>query len=139
MSEKNESNPVEGLIPKEQEKKLKPAKPIDYWLFALIGIAVCAFNVWITINTRDEQNMWWIWSYLIIIFLVLIPDIIFAVSKRARGYGYIIGYLIGGAYELIFGDPFIGGYFIVVTIFLFLIVYLIFWKVWRSFSKFKFK
>ncbi|MHA1821336.1 MAG: hypothetical protein ACTSU2_08285 [Promethearchaeota archaeon] len=139
---KNENNnkdnkEVEVITPEMQEQKLAPPKPIDYWLFILIGLVISLIQIYYTKRLEHAPGMWWIWRYLIIIFTVMIPAIYVSVLKRIRGYTYIVGYLLGGLIELLFGDPFIGGYNIVVTLFLFLIIYLIFWKVWRSVAKVK--
>jgi hypothetical protein len=67
----------------------------------------------------------------------MIPGIIIALINRYWGYGYLIGFAIAGIPFLIMIDLFIGGYTFATTIFIFIILWLIFWKTWRSLSSIK--
>lgn len=128
---------VKIIIPKMRESGIKPANPADYIIFIIIGTIISLINIKIIYLKRDEPGPWEIWSYLIIIFMVMIPGIFISLTKRPRGYAYHIGYAVGGLIEVITGDFFIGGYVIIVDFFLFTIEYLIFFKIWRAFSKLK--
>ncbi len=75
-----------------------------------------------------------IWSYLTIIFTTIIPTIIIALKNRLWGYAYLIGFAIAGIPFLIIVDLFIGGYTFATAIFIFIILWLIFWRAWRSLS-----
>ena len=50
---------------------------------------------------------------------------------------YLLGFAIAGVPFLIMIDLFIGGYTFATTIFIFVILWLIFWKTWRSLSSIK--
>jgi len=151
---KNNNHADDEIDPRLQDKKMKPTYHYDWWGYILIGLFLSLFNVWISwymyFCTEDPGcvNCFWdpnavqagdtgvgIWSFFIVPFLFLIPAIIFSNMKRARGYGYVIGYVTGGLIGIIW-DPFIGIYTATVAGILFLIVYFIFWKIWRSFTKF---
>jgi hypothetical protein len=139
------------LSPKEQQGKLEPTKPIDIILYGAIGIIVSLINIWINAidweelgRTVLEGQILLLWSYFYIIFLLVIPSLIFGNFKRSRGTVYILGYIIGGSIVffggLIFSDNkyiFIGGYTAIVAFSLFSIIALIF-KAWQSFDKMKF-
>lgn len=139
------------LSPKEQERKLEPTKPIDIILYGVIGIVVSLINIWINAldwlemgRTNLEGQILLLWSYFYIIFLLVIPSLIFGNIKRSRGTAYILGYILGGSIVffggIISSDNkyiFIGGYTAVVAFSLFGIIGLIF-KAWQSFDKMKF-
>ena len=142
--------------PREQDKKMKPTYHYDWWGYILIGIVLATFNVWINwymyycTGPLGCESCFWdpnampsgdttigIWGFFIVPFLFLIPAIIFSNMKRSRGYGFVIGYVVGGLIGAVIWDIFIGIYTASVAAILFLIVYFIFWKIWRSFTKFK--
>ena len=75
--------------------------------------------------------------YLTIIFSTIIPGIIIAYKNRYWGYGYMIGFAIAGIPFLILIDLFIGGYTFATALFIFIILWLIFWKTWRALSSIK--
>jgi hypothetical protein len=52
-----------------------------------------------------------------------------------RGYAFTAGYVAGGLIGMIW-SPYLGIYTSAVAGILFLIIYFIFWKIWRSFTKF---
>ncbi|MBN2155937.1 MAG: hypothetical protein JW776_07835 [Candidatus Lokiarchaeota archaeon] len=152
----NDSDHSDSEInPREQDKKMKPTYHYDWWGYILIGIVLSVFNVWISwymyfcTGYESCDSCFWdpsavqagdstigIWSFFIVPFLFLIPAIIFSNMKRTRGYAYVIGYVTGGLIGIVW-DPFIGIYTSSVAAILFFIVYFIFWRIWRSFTKFK--
>ncbi|MFX0048991.1 MAG: hypothetical protein ACFE8G_12605, partial [Candidatus Hermodarchaeota archaeon] len=67
----------------------------------------------------------------------IIPGVIIALINRYWGYGYLIGFALAGIPFLIILDPFIGSYTFATTVFIFIILWLIFWKAWRSLSSIK--
>ncbi|MBD3353926.1 MAG: hypothetical protein GF364_20760 [Candidatus Lokiarchaeota archaeon] len=129
-----------ALIPKEQDNNLNPTKPIDYWLFITIGVAVSQGNMILNEYINETSNYTYIQaiSYLIIIFIAMVPGIVLGIWKRPRGYGYLFGYVIGGFIEVVVGDTYIGIYTAFVSFMLIIIPHLIF-KHWRSVSKVKFE
>jgi hypothetical protein len=78
-----------------------------------------------------------VWSYLTIIFTTLIPAIIIALKNRFWGYGYMIGFAFAGIPFMLVLDLFIGGYTFATSIFIFIIMWLVFWRAWRSLSAIK--
>lgn len=142
------------IDPREQDKKAKPTYWYDWVLFILIGLFLGTFNVWLnwymyycTGNIPCDHLLWsaevfanderiGYWGFFIVPFLFTIPAIIFSNMKRARGYGFVIGYMSGGIIGSIIWDLFLGIYTSAVAGILFLIMYFIFWKIWRSFTKF---
>jgi hypothetical protein len=100
-------------------------------VFMIIGFIVSWINMAIILDSME------IWSYLSIIFTTIIPGISIALKNRYWGYGYLIGFAIAGIPFIFIMDLFIGGYTFVTTIFIFVILWLIFWKAWRSISSIK--
>ena len=100
-------------------------------VFILIGFIVSWINMVIILDSME------IWSYLSIIFTTIIPGIGIALKNRYWGYGYLIGFALAGIPFTFFMDLFIGGYTFVTTILIFVILWLIFWKAWRSISSIK--
>ena len=100
-------------------------------VFIVIGFVVSWINMVIILDSME------IWSYLTIIFTTIIPGIGIALKNRYWGYGYLIGFAIAGIPFIFLMDLFIGGYTFVTTIFIFVILWLIFWKAWRSISSIK--
>jgi hypothetical protein len=76
-------------------------------------------------------------AFLSIILTTMIPGVIIALINRYWGYGYLIGFASAGIPFLILFDLFIGGYTFATTVFIFIILWLIFWKTWRSLSSIK--
>jgi len=120
-------------VPGEQtEKKLK----LDMWTFVFVGIGFIAS--WVNmLFILDAPRTIEVLAFLSIIFTTMIPGIIIALINRYWGYGYLIGFAIAGIPFLIIIDLFIGGYTFATTIFIFIILWLIFWKTWRSLSSIK--
>lgn len=99
------------------------------WL--VIGFVVSWMNMLII---KDSME---IWSYLTVIFTTIIPGIIVALKNRYWGYGYMFGFAIAGIPFLFMIDLFIGGYTFTTALLIFIILWLIFWKAWRSLSSIK--
>jgi len=78
-----------------------------------------------------------VWAYLLIIFLTIIPTVLIGLKLRIWAYGYLIGYAIAGFFGIFIFDIFIGAYTIAVSALIFIILWLIFFKTWRSISKIK--
>jgi len=100
-------------------------------IWIIIGFVVSWVNMLIILDSMQ------IWSYLSIIFTTIIPCVIIALKDRYWGYGYIFGFAIAGIPFLIIVDLFIGGYVFATSSFIFAILWLIFWKGWRSLSSIK--
>jgi hypothetical protein len=152
-----EEQGTENVIdPREQDKKMKPTFWYDWVGYLAIGLIVSLFNVWIhwymVFCTGNIGCNFWlfdpaaipqgesalvIWGFFIVPFLFAIPAIIFSNMKRSRGYAYVLGYAAGGLTGAFIWDIFLGIYNSAVAGILFLIIYFIFWKIWRSFTKFK--
>jgi hypothetical protein len=78
-----------------------------------------------------------IWSYLTVMFTTIIPGVIIGLKDRYWGYGYMGGFAIAGIPFLVIVDLFVGGYVFATTLFIFIIVMLIFWLGWRSIGAIK--
>lgn len=100
-------------------------------IWIIIGFIVSWVNMLIILNSME------IWSYLSIIFTVIIPAVIIGLKNRYWSYGYIMGFAIAGIPFLFVMDLFIGGYTFATSVFIFMILWLIFWKAWRSLSSIK--
>ena len=120
----------------QTEKELK----LDMWTFVFVGIGFIASWVnmlFILDAPRTIEVEVLAFAFLSIILTTMIPGIIIALINRYWGYGYLIGFAIAGIPFLIIIDLFIGGYTFATTIFIFIILWLIFWKTWRSLSSIK--
>ncbi len=111
----------------------EPEFKIDFIiiLWIIVGFIVS----WVNMSIISESMM--IWSYLTIIFTTIIPTVIIGLKNRFWGYGYLIGFAVAGIPFLIIVDLFIGGYTFATSLFIFIILWLIFWKAWRSLSSIK--
>lgn len=109
---------------------------LDLWtlIFAAIGFVASWFNM---IFILDAPRTIEVLAFLSIIFTTMIPGVIIALINRYWGYGYLIGFASAGIPFLIMIDLFIGGYTFATTVFIFIILWLIFWKAWRSLSSIK--
>jgi len=106
---------------------------INVWtlLFVIIGFVASWVNMtYIQHAPRSIEVL----AFLSVIFTTMIPGIIIALINRYWGYGYLIGFASAGIPFLIIVDLFIGGYTFATTLFIFIILWLIFWKAWRSLS-----
>ena len=109
---------------------------LNIWtfLFAVIGFLASWFNM---IFILDAPRTIEVLAFLSIILTTMIPGVIIALINRYWGYGYLIGFASAGIPFLILFDLFIGGYTFATTVFIFIILWLIFWKTWRSLSSIK--
>jgi len=120
---------------REQDKAEKDLS-LDVWtfLFVIIGF----IGSWVNMTfIQDAPSSIEVLAFLSIIFTTMIPGIIISLVNRYWGYGYLIGFASAGIPFLIIVDLFIGGYTFATTIFIFIILWLIFWKAWRSLSSIK--
>ncbi len=117
-------------------EKAEPDLKLEIWtlLFTVIGFITSWFNM---IFILDAPRAIEVLAFLSIIITTIIPGVIIALINRYWGYGYLIGFASAGIPFLIFVDLFIGGYTFATTIFIFIILWLIFWKTWRSLSSIK--
>lgn len=97
----------------------------------IIGFVISWINMLVILDSME------IWSYLSIIFTTIIPGVIISLKNRYWGYGYMIGFSGAGIPFLILIDLFIGGYTFATGLLIFIILWLIFWKAWRSLSSIK--
>ena len=126
MVKKPESNRNERDKP---EKDLS----LNVWTFSFVVIGFIAS--WVNMMfIQDAPRSIEVLAFLSIIFTTMIPGIIIALVNRYWGYGYLIGFASAGIPFLIIVDLFIGGYTFATSIFIFIILWLIFWKAWRSLS-----
>lgn len=128
MEEKNPANENKQTVGKE-EPEFEFNWKVVLWI--LIGGVASWINM---LYIYAEMT---IPSYLSIIFTTMIPGIVIALKNRLWGYGYIAGFSMAGLPFMIFIDLFIGGYTFATTLFIFIILWLIFWKAWRSLSGIK--
>ena len=129
VSKNTESN---GKERDKEEQELS----INLWtlIFVIIGF----ISSWVNMTfIQDAPSSIEVLAFLSIIFTTMIPGIIIALVNRYWGYGYLIGFASAGVPFLIIVDLFIGGYTFATTIFIFIILWLIFWKAWRSLSSIK--
>lgn len=119
--------------------KKKKEKRLNLWTLVFVGIGfiVSWFNMIFILDAPRTPRIIEILAFLSIILTTMIPGIIIALINRYWGYGYLLGFAIAGVPFLILIDLFIGGYTFVTTIFIFVILWLIFWKAWRSLSSIK--
>ena len=117
---------------KREESNLK----FDYKaiIFAIIGFIVSWINMEI-INVAPVSIE--VLAFLSVILTTFIPAIIISLIHRYWAYGYMIGFALAGIPYFIFKDVFIGGYTLATALFIFLIMWLIFWKTWRTLSAIK--
>jgi len=113
----------------------RPEPEFKFTIITVIWIVIGFISSWINmIVILDYME---IWSYLSIIFTTIIPGVIIGLKDRYWGYGYMVGFAIAGIPFLIIVDLFIGGYVFATTLFIFIIVMLIFWLGWRSIGAIK--
>jgi hypothetical protein len=126
MTKKTKSN-------RNEREKVEKDLRLNVWTFSFVIIGFVASWVNMTF-IQDAPRSIEVLAFLSIIFTTMIPGIIIALVNRYWGYGYLIGFASAGIPFLIIVDLFIGGYTFATTIFIFIILWLIFWKAWRSLS-----
>jgi len=101
---------------------------INVWtlLFVIIGFVASWVNM---TYIQDAPRSIEVLAFLSVIFTTMIPGIIIALVNRYWGYGYLIGFASAGIPFLIIVDLFIGGYTFATTLFIFIILWLIFWNI----------
>ncbi len=129
MNKKTESN-------RNERDKVEKDLRLNVWTFLFVIIGFVASWVNMTF-IQDAPRSIEVLAFLSIIFTTMIPGIIIALVNRYWGYSYLIGFASAGIPFLIIADLFIGGYTFATTIFIFIILWLIFWKAWRSLSSIK--
>ncbi|MFO8020543.1 MAG: hypothetical protein R6U96_18115 [Promethearchaeia archaeon] len=119
--------------PKNELGKDDEDLQLDVWtaLWTIIG----GIASWI--NMLYIENSMEIPAYLSIIFTTIIPGVIIALINRYWGYGYLTGFALAGIPFSFIIDLFIGWYTFFTALFIFIILWLIFWKAWRSLSGIK--
>lgn len=126
------------------KKKIENTAPefeldIKIGVFGIIGFIAS----WINMILIYEAQGWniheqlKIFSYLTIIFTTIIPTIGIGLINRLWGYGYILGFAFAGIPFVFIIDLFIGAYTFATTLFIFTILWIIFWKAWRSLKSIK--
>jgi len=134
-------------MPNEDRKKINPLGKEDpefkidigTIVFTIIGAVVSWINMLIILvyQLGDYESIVMIMAYLSIIFTIIIPGVIIGIKNRFWGYGYLLGFALAGIPFMFLVDLFIGGYTFVTAMFIFIIMWLIFWKVWRSLAMMK--
>ena len=134
-------------MPNEDTQKINPLGKEDpefkidigTIIFTLIGSLVSWINMLIILvyQLGEYESIVKILAYLSIMFTIIIPGVIIGIKNRFWGYGYILGFALAGIPFMFVIDLFIGGYTFVTALFIFIIIWLIFWKVWRSLAMIK--
>lgn len=134
-------------MPNEDKEKINPLGKEDpefkidigTIIFTIIGSIVSWINMLMILfyQLGAYESIVKIMAYLSIIFTIIIPGIIIGIKNRFWGYGYLLGFAFAGIPFLFIVDLFIGGYTFVTALFIFIIIWLIFWKVWRSLAAIK--
>ncbi len=108
-------------------------------IFTIIGAIVSWINMLMILvyQLGSYESIVKILAYLSIIFTIIIPGVIIGIKNRFWGYGYLLGFALAGIPFIFIVDLFIGGYTFVTALFIFIIMWLIFWKVWRSLAMIK--
>jgi len=123
---------------KQIRVKEKTEKELKLNLWTIVFTATGFIASWINmLFIFDAPRTIEVLAFLSIILTTMIPGIVIALINRYWGYGYLIGFASAGIPFLIVIDLFIGGYTFATTIFIFIILWLIFWKAWRSLSSIK--
>ncbi|HUW91508.1 MAG TPA: hypothetical protein VMV43_13440 [Candidatus Nanopelagicaceae bacterium] len=126
MTKKTKSN-------RNEREKVEKDLSLNVWTFSFVIIGFVASWVNMTFIQNASRSIE-VLAFLSIIFTTMIPGVIIALVNRYWGYGYLIGFASAGIPFLIIVDLFIGGYTFATTVFIFIILWLIFWKAWRSLS-----
>ncbi len=118
---------------RNERDKAEKDLSLNVWtlMFVIIGFVASWVNMTFI---QDAPRSIEVLAFLSIIFTTMIPGVIIALVNRYWGYGYLIGFASAGVPFLIIVDLFIGGYTFATTLFIFIILWLIFWKAWRSLS-----
>ena len=129
---------IKKITTSHRNKGEKVEKDLRLNVWTFIFVIIGFIGSWVNmVIIQDAPRSIEVLAFLSIIFTTMIPGIIIALVNRYWGYGYLIGFATAGIPFLIFVDLFIGGYTFATTIFIFIILWLIFWKTWRSLSSIK--
>jgi len=137
LQAKDSERPVNPLGKEDPEFKID----LGTIVFVIIGSIVSWINM-LTILfylKGNYESIIIILAFLSVIFTVIIPGMIIGMKNRFWGYGYIFGFAIAGIPFSFVGDLFIGWYTFATAIFIFIIIWLIFWKTWRSLASIRTK
>ena len=134
-------------MPNEDTQKINPLGKEDpefkidigTIIFTIIGSLVSWLNMLMILvyQLGEYESIVKILAYLSIMFTIIIPGVIIGIKNRFWGYGYLLGFALAGIPFMFVIDLFIGGYTFVTALFIFIIIWLIFWKVWRSLAMIK--
>jgi len=124
------SNNGQEIDQKKSEFKLN----ISTIIWTIIGFIISWINMLLIMNSPSSIE---VLSYLSIILTTIIPGVIIGLKDRYWGYGYLLGFSFSGIPFMVLIDLFIGGYTFATALFIFIILWLIFWKTWRSLSAIK--
>ena len=113
----------------------RPEPEFKFTIYTAIWIIIGFISSWINMVIILDSMQ--IWSYLTVIFTTIVPGVVIGLKDRYWGYGYMGGFAIAGIPFLILVDLFVGGYVFATTLFIFIIVMLIFWLGWRSIGAIK--
>ncbi len=126
---------------KSKNQEFPPIKLLYIFIVVVFAIVIAL------IFLRNTQVSREVWSYLIPIVPILVCTIGLGLKQRYYGYSFAISYgatciawIVGGS---IIGGPegdtaiFVGGTGLAMTISLFLLIWVIFWKLWRMVSSVK--
>ena len=127
MENKNGTKAVNPLGKPEPEFKLD----VLTFIFAIVGGIISWLNMLLILNYME------VWAYLSIIFVSSVPGVIIAYKNRYWGYGFMLGFAIAGIPFSFILDLFIGWYTFFTALFIFIIMWLLFWRAWRSLSSIK--
>ncbi|MFO7796247.1 MAG: hypothetical protein ACQERB_04685 [Promethearchaeati archaeon] len=127
----NESNT------KKEEKELKI--DIGCGVFIIIGFIASWINMVIIYDAQGTSihPQLKIFTYFTIIFTTILPTVGIGLINRFWGYAYILGFAMAGIPFIFIVDLFIGAYTFATTMFIFIILWIIFWKAWRSLKSIK--
>lgn len=100
-------------------------------VFGLIGGLISWLNMLLILAFMA------VWAFLSIIFIASVPGVLIGCKNRYWGYAFMIGFSVAGIPFSIFFDIFIGGYVFFTALFILIIMWLVFWKTWRSLSTIK--
>lgn len=112
-------------------------------IFIIIGGIISWLNMLMILHylQGNYESIFVILAFLSVIFTTSVPGIIIGMKNRFWGYGYIFGFALAGIpFSFLrppHGDLFIGWYTFATVMFIFIIIWLIFWKTWRSLSSIK--
>lgn len=124
------NSPQNTKANKNQELKIDIGTIVCF----IVGLLIAWANMLLILNSPASIE---VLAYLSVILTTMIPGIIIALKNRYWGYGYLIGFSLSGIPFMLLIDPFIGAYTFATTLFIFTILWLIFWKAWRSLSSIK--